>query len=428
MSSAARQQQRKISLRRRRGSIFLEGLFGPSLPTVLVLALLLSVAATGQVAARESTRQAIPSDDAPEVGDIAARSWALTDAETGLYLAGKNSDERLAIASTTKVMTALVALKEGVDLDEQVTVSKQAESYVGFVYSNVGLIRGERLSVRDLLVASLVPSGTDADYALAEHLGGGSVDAFVKKMNDETHALGLKNTHFGNPAGLDESGNYSSARDLATIARAAMNYPAFRKIVKESEATLRTQDREIKVFTTNKLLNTYPRATGIKTGTSPEAGPCLVASADDAGESYIAAVLDAKGEEQRFEAARRILEYGFESYEHQPLVSEGAVYGKITLPYRPDESVRLTASEDVRGLVGPGIEVRSRVTREKPPPEARPGQRLGKIEVSLNGREAGSSTLVVRNGYEKASLWERMSYTAGGLFQRAKEFVRGLSG
>src|SRR5215217_8864803 len=99
--------------------------------------------------------------------ELQAQSWALTDAKTGLYLAGKNPDERLPIASTTNVMTALIVLEEGVDLDEEVVIPEEAERFVGFTYSNVGLIAGERVSVRDLLVASLVPSGTDAVYALA---------------------------------------------------------------------------------------------------------------------------------------------------------------------------------------------------------------------------------------------------------------------
>ena len=198
----------------------------------LVLVLVPGVSRLNQARAQEAT-QGTPK--------LQAESWALTDADTGLYLAGKNPDERLPIASTTNVMTALVALDEGVDLDEEVTVPKEAERFVGFTYSNVGLIAGERLSVRDLLVAALVPSGTDAVYTLAKYLGDGSVQRFVQKMNAKAHSMGLKNTHFEDPAGLDARGHYSSARDLAAITRAAMEYPVFEEIVQMKEATIKTQ-------------------------------------------------------------------------------------------------------------------------------------------------------------------------------------------
>ena len=353
--------------------------------------------------------------DAPK---LETKSWALTDADTGLYLAGKNPDERLPIASTTKVMVALVALDEGVDLDEEVIVSKEAERFVGFTFSNVGLIAGERLSVRDLLVATLVPSGTDAVYALAEHLGDGSVERFVQKMNAKASQMGLKNTHFEDPAGLDARGHYSSARDLAAITRAAIEYPVFAEIVDMREATIKTQNREIEVFNTNNLIYTYPDATGVKTGTSPEAGPCLVASAKEGDESYIAVVLDAKNEDYRFEAGQVALGYGFDSYERRPLVQEGKVYEESPLPYRREQSVGLAAEEDVLGLAGPGLETERRITEKEPPPAARAGQQLGTVELLVDGQSIGSTSLVTEKGYEEASLWQKIKYWVGGLVER----------
>src|SRR5918998_6109443 len=159
--------------------------------------------------------------------DREVKAGALVDGKSGLSRAGETPEEPLPTASTANVMTALVALEEGIDLDEEVTVSEEAESYVGTIYSNVGLIWGERLTVRDLLTAILIPSGTDAAYALAGHVGDGSVENFVEMMNQEASELGLTNTRFEDPAGLDTSGNYSSARDLATLAREALEYPLF---------------------------------------------------------------------------------------------------------------------------------------------------------------------------------------------------------
>src|ERR671916_1729003 len=249
---------------------------GPATSIAFLILLLLSpVFSLDRAVAQEKKPEAPPG--APKLN---AGSWTLIDADTGLYLAGKDPDEQIPIASTTKVMVALVALDEGVDLDEQVTVSEDAASYAGSIYSNIGLYPYDRVSVRDLLIAALIPSGTDAVYALAEHLGDGSVDEFVARMNDKAKELGLNNTQFENPAGIDARGNYSSASDLAKITREAMKYPEFREIVSKPGATISTQDREIDVFTTNLLVAPgsgydYGPATGVKTGTSPRPGPAF---------------------------------------------------------------------------------------------------------------------------------------------------------
>jgi serine-type D-Ala-D-Ala carboxypeptidase (penicillin-binding protein 5/6) len=388
--------------------------------TVLVL---ITVSSAGNGAAAQ---QGAP--DAPQVN---AAAWALVDTETGLYLAGENPDKQLPIASTTKIMVALIAFERGVDLDEEVTVSDQAERFVGFTYSNVGLISGERLSVRELLVASLVPSGTEAVYALSEHLGGGGgeagVENLVEEMNRKADSMGLENTHFEDPAGLDAREHYSSARDLAEIAGAAMEYPEFREMVDTETATISTQSREIEVVNTNNLLYAYEPATGVKTGTSPEAGPSLVAAAKEGDESYVAVVLDAKGEEYRFEAARTALDFGFADYEREALVREGEVYEEVGLPFRREESVGLAAAEDVPGLVGPGLEVERRATVKEPPPGARAGQELGTVEVLVDGQSVGSAPLVTARGYEEASLWQKIRYWTSGAARSVSGWVSGLA-
>ena len=382
--------------------------------TLLALVGLVFVLVSGTSAGNAAGAQ--EKQERPDPPKINAGAWALEDTGTGLYLAGKNTDKRLPIASTTKIMVALIAFDRGVDLDEEVSVSDQAERFVGSVYSNVGLISGERLSVRELLQAALIPSGTDAVYALAEHLGGGGgkagVENFVDEMNHKASEMGLKNTHFEDPAGLDSPEHYSSARDMAEIARAAMRYPEFRDIVETEEATISTQDREIELFTTNNLLYTYEPATGVKTGTSPEAGPSLIASAKEGDESYIAVLLDANGDQYRFSAAQKALEFGFADYEREALISEGKVYEKVGLPYRREELVGLVAAKDVPGLVGPGLEVERQVLVKEAPPAAKAGQKLGTVEVFVNGERAGSSPLITKRGYKEASLWVKAQYAA----------------
>ena len=409
------------AVRERRGAVRAR-----TVVALIAVVLVLALCAGNGAAAQERTQQG-----APNSPKIDAGAWALEDTETGLYLAGENPDKRMPIASTTKIMVALIALERGVDLDEEVTISDQAERFVGSVYSNVGLISGERLSVRELLIASLVPSGTDADYALAEHLGGGGgkagVENFVGEMNRKAKSMGLENTHFENPAGLDASEHYSSARDLAEIARAAMEYPEFREIVDTETATISTQSREIEVYNTNNLLYTYGPAIGVKTGTSPEGGASLVAAAKEGDESYIAVVLDANGDQYRFTAAQKALDFGFADYEREALVRKGKVYEKVGLPFRREESVGLAAAEDVPGLVGPGLQVERRETTQEAPPEARAGEELGTVEVLVDEKSVGNAPLVTEKGYEAASVWQKIRYWTSGAVMSVSGWVSGLT-
>ena len=406
------------------------------LMALLLAAGAISDAGSGVAGAQEGVPESGASGSPPkDVGgdsgarppEIEASSWALVDADSGLYLVGENPDEQLQMGSVTKIMTALVVLEEGIDLDDEVMISDEAESYVGNVYSNVGLISGERVTVRDLLAATLIPSGTDAAYALAEYVGGGSVGNFVEMMNDQASSMGLEDTNFETPAGLDTNGNYSTARDLAKMTREALTYPLFAEIVDTKDATISTQNREIEFSNTNQLLSTYPPATGVKTGTTPQAGANLVASAEANDESYISVVLGAEDSEERFRASEALLEYAFNNYDREPLVSQDEVYEELPLPYRPEETVELTAAQDVIGVVDAASEVERKVTTEEElPPSAEAGEELGEVEVLVNGQRVGESPLVAREGYEEASLWDRISYTAGSLLERVQGAVAGL--
>lgn len=384
-----------------------------------MLAVLLFLAPAASGVAQETTTggQTEPQQAAPDQPDIEAEAWTLMDTASGTFLGGKNPDKELATASTTKIMAALVVLEDEVDLQREVMVPAEAEEFVGFTYSNVGLIAGERITIRDLLIATLVPSGTDAVYTLAYVLGDGSVDNFVEKMNEQAASMNLENTQFGTPAGLDSPDNYSSANDLAEMARAAMQYPVFNEIVGMAEPTISTDAREIQLVTTNLLLYYYPAATGIKTGTSLEAGPSLVASAEDGGESYIAVVLGASEDQYRFVAAESILAYGFEDYERQPLVEENEQLETLEKPFRRDESVTLVADKEVVGIAGPGLETENKVNTGELPAAAEAGQELGTVETLVNGQKVGQSPLVAKNGYEEASFWTKSWYRISSIFE-----------
>jgi D-alanyl-D-alanine carboxypeptidase (penicillin-binding protein 5/6) len=372
------------------------------LVAALALALVLQCVVPPYVRAQEAEPQ------------IAARAWVLTDIRSGEYLAGEAASARLPMASTTKIMVALVALEEA-NLEEEVTVSQEAAAFARPPYSNVGLLPGDVLSVRELLMAAMISSGDDAAYALAESLGDGSVEDFVERMNGEAEALGLEDTSFQNPIGLDVRGQYSSAWDLAEITRLAMRYPEFREMVATDYATITTQDREIPLANTNELLYIYPPATGVKTGTTPAAGPSLVASAAAENESYVSVVLDAR--EDRFAASIRALEHGFAAYERVDLILQGKRYARAHVPYRRGEKVELVAKESVDGLVdsNSGVEREARVLEDLPG-SARPGTKLGEVVVRVDGQRVGESPLVARKGYDEASLWELVWYTVGGIF------------
>lgn len=346
--------------------------------------------------------------------DLDARAWTLMDIRSGEFLAGENGEKRLPMASTTKIMLALVTLEEA-NLEEEVVISQDAASYAVPLYSNVGLFAGDTLSVRELLMASMISSGDDAAYALAEHLGDGSVARFVEKMNRTAEDLGLANTHFENPVGFDDKKQYSSARDLASMTRRALQYPEFREIVSTTETTISTQDRIIPLINTNELLFAYASATGVKTGTTPAAGSSLVASAAFEDESYITVVLN---DEQRFEDAAVMLDYGFAVYDRRDLVSDGEKYSSVDVPYRRDEKIDLVAAKSVSGLVDESPEVKRRVeVNEELPASARTGTKLGKIIVSVDGKRVGESALVAGQGYEEASLWRKLWYTVEGVVE-----------
>jgi serine-type D-Ala-D-Ala carboxypeptidase (penicillin-binding protein 5/6) len=234
-------------------------------------------------------------------------------------------------------------------------------------------------------------------------------------MNERAKTLGLKNTHFENPVGLDQKGHYSSARDLATMARVAMRNAEFRNIVSTEYASIYTADREIPLASTNELLFSYGPTTGVKTGTTPAAGESLVSSAAIGDESYVCVVLGSK--EERFGASARTLRYGFIAHDRRDLVVEEKRYATMEAPYRWDERVDLVAKDDVAGLIDASPHVKREVQLDDHPPlSAGAGARLGRVVVKVDGKEVGHTPLLAGRGYEKPSLGQRLWYTVGGIF------------
>lgn len=236
---------------------------------------------------------------------VTAAAALLVDGD-GAVLWQRHARRRMAPASTTKIMTAVLALELG-RLDDLVVVSRRAATGRG---SRLGLRERERYRLEDLLVGMLVRSGNDAAVAVAEHIAG-TVEGFVRLMNEKAAGLGAKDTHFVTPHGLDRPGHYTTAADMALMAHHAMAHPAFAEIVGSRERVVAPEGgngREKLLRNTNKLLWRYAWADGVKTGTTPRAGRCLIASATRDGHRLIAVVFRSAN---RWQDAVRLLNYGF---------------------------------------------------------------------------------------------------------------------
>jgi serine-type D-Ala-D-Ala carboxypeptidase (penicillin-binding protein 5/6) len=351
--------------------------------------------------------------------DLTAEAWVVMDAESGEILAEENASEELPAGSTTKIMTAFTAfemLASGeASFDEEVRVSPEAASFAKPIYSNVGLRAGDELNVREMLMATLIASGNDSATALAEHLGEGSVRRFVERMNRDARRLGLRDTVLKNVTGLDAKGHRTSARDLARMARLASSaHRNFSGMVATEYATVTTREREIPLNTENELLSSYPAATGVKTGTTPQAGQCLVASASLGEEEYIIVVLDSQ---DRYAEAMVLLDHAFSTYDRRDLVQEGARYAQPELPYRRGKTVGLVAEHDLEELVNEYSEVGTKIQiMEDIPGSVKAGTRLGEVVVSVDGERVGEVALLTERGYREASLWEKTWYTIEGIW------------
>lgn len=259
----------------------------------------------------------IPAGEAP---GIAAAGGILETAD-GTVLWSRQGDIERPMASTTKLMTALVALKKG-DLDKVVTVSEKASAQ-----PTAGLRPGQRFTERQLMALMLVHSANDAAWALGEGVAG-DMPKFVKMMNDQAAALGLKYTHFANPHGLDAPGHFSTPANLATLARTVMAYPEFREITSQSSVTVPGTDT---FSTTDRLLGNYAGLEAGKTGYTDGAGYCFVGVAKRNGISLIAVVLNTDSTEARFSQTARLLDWGFEHVRMRKLASAGDPAGSAVV-------------------------------------------------------------------------------------------------
>ena len=337
------------------------------------------------------------------VGAISAQKAILLDAQTGRVLYEKQADSRSLIASTTKIMTALLICEQCNVLD-RMKIPKEA---VGIEGSSMYLQEGEVLSLQELLYGLMLRSGNDAAVALAIYCGG-TVEGFAAMMNDKARQLGLEGTHFENPNGLDSPNHYSTARDLAELTAYAMKNPIFRQTV--ATKTVRVGNRTMQNH--NKLLWRFEGADGVKTGYTKAAGRILVSSASRDGRRLICVTINDGND---WADHSTLLEKGFSGYAVRQLIQAGTCLGYATVFSGKEERVELLATEDFSFplaaqekpeivLSGPGFAYAPVVK----------GKQAGYAYVCIGDAVVGKikvvygQTIERQTQTEKPSIWERL--------------------
>lgn len=315
--------------------------------------------------------------------DVSARYACVIDGQTGRVLYEKNAYDRHSMASTTKIMTALLAL-ENTQENEMVTISKNAAGTEG---SSIYLATGEKLKMETLLYGLMLNSGNDAAIAIAEHVGG-NVDNFAQMMTERAHTIGAKHTQFKNPNGLDEDGHYTTAYDLALITRTALLHPRFAEIVATKHKSYPASEGSIaRSFTNhNKLLSLYNGCIGVKTGFTKKTGRCLVSAAKRDNSTIICVTLNAPND---WNDHKKLLDYGFSVNQARPLVLKDMVLKTLPVKNGDCKALDLLAAEDFY-LSYNGKEGLSKVELEYKLPAAIPapitaGAQIGTLTIHYNG-------------------------------------------
>lgn len=342
---------------------------------------------------------------------LGASSAMLIDAATGKLLYASNPYRELPPASTTKIMTAILVLEHG-KLDEVATIS---ENVTKTPYTSLHLVKGEKITMRNLLYGALMRSANDSCVAMAEHIAG-SEAAFAKLMNARAKQLGAKHTHFVTCNGLHDPNHYTCAADLALFARHATRFPLFNEIVHTRKWTLARSinHEDAVVFTHNRFLWRYDGADGIKTGYTKQAGKCLVGSATRGGWRLISVVMhspDPIGE------ASQLLDYGFKNYQRFVIARKGQPIRKATVRWGRDEAVPVVAA-DILSVVVPRAgapKVSKDLTLLEKSAPVRKGDHFGTLYATVDGRRAGATPLIAATSMGRARSFFVLFWTAAFL-------------
>lgn len=343
---------------------------------------------------------------------VTADAAVLVDVETGQIYFAKNHTRRVEPASLTKLMTAVVAVENG-NLNDVVTVSSRA-AYVE-MGSIIDIRKGEKITLEELLKAALVCSANDATVAVAEHVGGNH-GRFIKMMNAKAASLGLFKTRYANTNGYHDPNHYTTAQDLAVLTRYALGHPKINELVQTRETTVRWVEppqREEKISNSNRLLSgDYEGIDGVKTGTTPMAGNCLIASATRDGRRLIAVALHS---DNRYLDCVRMFDYGFKVVKPVSVVSSGEALARLEVREGAAPAVGAVAEKDLEVRLDPDdLPKLERTVELVEPPEAplKKGQKLGEAACFLQGQELGRVGLVAaedvpRRGWAR-QIWDKV--------------------
>ena len=336
---------------------------------------------------------------------LSAKSALLMDAKTGKVMFEYNADEKLPPASVTKIMTLLLvveAIEAGdIGLDDTVTASTEASKMGG---SQIYLKENEQMSVRDLLKATFVASANDAAFALAETVAGDE-QTFISRMNARAKELGMQNTLFNNVTGLPGDDHYTTARDIAIMSRELLKHEMIYEYTTIWMDYLR--DGATQLVNTNKLIRRYKGATGLKTGSTGEAGYCISATAERGGMSLIAVVLGSPSGSERFDDAKMLLDYGFLNYAH--VTPE---LPKEIEPYAVEKGeqtqVDVTVGEAPSLLIEKGQEKLLEIKISEPVTLAAPvaaGDQVGQIDIVLGGETLATVPITAAQDVKERTWW-----------------------
>ena len=339
----------------------------------------------------------LPSGAASESFHVDARGAVLIDADSGRVLFQQNMDEMLPMASTTKLMTALLAL-ENSRLDEPVTAGENAYGVPG---TSIYLSRGETLSMEHMLYGLMLRSGNDAAVAIAEHVGG-SVEKFVEMMNARAAEIGA-DAHYANPHGLDAEGHSASALGLAKIMRECMRLESFRVITSTKKKVIPWDGNDYSrvLQNKNKLLSGYEGATGGKTGYTSKAGRCLVFSAERDGLEIIGVVLRCP---TWFDTAAAMLDYGFEHYTMVTALPDGGFAASVPVKNGMRKEVSAVVEGDLRCALGDAERYSVTFETEALTAPVEKGQRVGTARMMASGKCVAERPLVASEGVEERSM------------------------
>jgi len=336
------------------------------------------------------------------VPEISAPSALLMDYATGKIIFEKNPDEKLPLASVTKIMTMLLAMEEiekgRMNYDDIITATAHAKSYGG---STIFLDEGEQMSVRDILKGIAVASGNDAAVAMGEHISG-TEDLFVERMNKRAGELGMKNTHFVNCNGLDADGHYSTARDIAIMSRELMKHQdifSFTSIWMDS-----LRNGEFTLSNTNKLVRFYEGCTGLKTGSTDKAKFCISATAKRGDMHLIAVIMAAETSKKRQADASSLLNYGFSTYSSENVIKKDTEVARVKIAKSSVKSVGIVTDSGYDYLKKKTDEVKTETKKKLKKAKApiKKGDEAGILTVIINGEEKEKIKLVYSGDAPKA--------------------------